>query len=159
MNSSDIARKLESFAHQELNNEKYKDGKWIQECITRGIDLFRRKYVKIEKFNCRKLGLPLCDNCSLVDEPYNVLKLASNEKCLRAYRQKVYLPSKYVKYMYLEYRHWESGVRIVNNTLPFDFLKRYEGIEATDQRETSRRHRVKRYVRKRGISNLRRLIF
>jgi hypothetical protein len=49
MSKEDIRRKLKSFAHTEYSGEEWANLKHIQECIEKGVDLFRRTSVPFQR--------------------------------------------------------------------------------------------------------------
>lgn len=46
MTAADIAKKIESFSHQEMNLDTYKNAHYILECAKYGKDLYNRDYMK-----------------------------------------------------------------------------------------------------------------
>eukprot|EP01041_Mallomonas_annulata_P011017 gene11016-23015_t len=62
MNTSDIIKKVKSFAHQEFNREGVHQLEWVERCRKEGIDLFNRTKNALRRCDGH-YGYPKCDTC------------------------------------------------------------------------------------------------
>ena len=65
MNTTDIARKVKSFAHTE--HSRLSDEKWIDHCRAKGTDIFNRSRMSIKPYD-GSAGYPVCESCKTL--PY-----------------------------------------------------------------------------------------
>ena len=64
-NVSEIQVKIMTMAHSEFSKEPFNTSLWVQHCVDKGVDLFQRKWVKIDPYNGR-IGYPDCSMCRVL---------------------------------------------------------------------------------------------
>ena len=67
MNTNDIIRKTQSFAHIEYNTPFYTDRNWIEKCKSEGIDLYNRSNIYLLRYN-GSYGYPICETCKILPD-------------------------------------------------------------------------------------------
>jgi hypothetical protein len=94
MKVEDIARKIESFSHQEINKVRHKNVTNINNKIQNFQYIFNNEF-RVIPYNCEIHGLPDCPNCNYEESYYSILKV-KNSFCSEIFY--------YDKYIHLEYR-------------------------------------------------------